>query len=223
MVLLDLDGTLIDPLVGITRSYQRAAVALRRTVPVADEVRAFIGPPIQDVFADRWGCGEDAVQVGVAAFRAYYSTEGIIEFDVYEGVDSMVSRLRRAGLRLALATSKPVPYAERIVEQAGWTHDLEVVAGADLAGKRRAKQAVIRYALDLLDVAPADCVMVGDRREDVLGASAVGIPTVGATWGHGTPEELVDAGVALLADSPGHCADILLSDGTATGRWTLRP
>lgn len=183
VVLLDLDGTLIDPLVGITRSYQRAALALSMPVPVADEVRGFLGPPIQDVFADRWGCDEDEVQVGVAAFRAYYSTEGIMEFDVYDGVDAMLSRLRRAGLRLALATSKPVPFAERIVKQARWTTDLDVVAGADLAGERRAKQAVIRYALDLLDVAPADCVMVGDRREDVLGAAAVGIPTVGASWG----------------------------------------
>ena len=204
-MLFDLDGTLIDPIVGITGAYQCAAEAISRNVPSADEVRTLIGPPIQEVFADRWACSADELVRAVEGFRQYYGATGITEFTVYEGVDQMLARLSESGVRLAVATSKPVPYAEQIIESLGWTSVFDFVGGAELSGERRAKAEVISHVLERLDGAAAEATMIGDRQEDVLGALAVGVTPIGVLWGYGSREELEGAGAELLLASPRDC------------------
>ena len=92
-----------------------------------------------------------------------------------------LTALAAVPLRLAVATSKPTPFAQRIVEHFGLDVHLDVVAGATLDGSRRTKADVIRFALTALAADPADAVMVGDRAQDVAGARTLGLPSIGVT------------------------------------------
>ena len=201
-ILFDLDGTLIDPLAGIAAAYARAAEAVGRAVPSPDDVRAFIGPPIQDVFIQQWDCSPEEVTRAVEAFRRYYGVKGITELAVYDGVDATLTSLYSARVTLGVATSKPLPYALQILESLGWSDLFAVVAGAELSGERRAKADVISHALAQLDVAPDEVTMVGDRREDMHGALSAGVTPIGALWGYGSRGELEEAGAALLLARP---------------------
>jgi phosphoglycolate phosphatase len=201
LVLLDLDGTLTDPYEGITKSVAYALDRMGLPSPAPHVLRSFIGPPLQDQFAS---LGLDATKVdrAVALYRERFSEHGLYENEVYPGVKDALGALSAAALRMALATSKPTPFAERIVRHVGLARHLELVAGATLDGSRRAKADVIAFALAALDIQGRDAVMVGDRAQDIEGARAHGVRSIGVRWGYAEPDELEAAGAELIVNNP---------------------
>lgn len=84
----DLDGTLTDPMQGITRSVR---YALRHFgIEVADlrELTPFIGPPLADSFKERYGMTDTEAETAVAKYREYFAPKGIFENEVYPGIPS---------------------------------------------------------------------------------------------------------------------------------------
>jgi len=201
LVLLDLDGTLTDPCDGITRSVTYALDGLGLPRLEERQLRSFIGPPLQDQFA-ALGLDEGEVGRAVELYRERFRDHGLYENRVYEGVPEALGALAAVPLRLAVATSKPTPFAQRIVEHFGLDVHLDVVAGSTLDGSRRTKADVIRFALTALAADPADAVMVGDRAQDVAGARALGLPSIGVTWGYAEPGELEAAGADQVVGTP---------------------
>lgn len=208
--LFDLDGTLCDPKVGITRSVQYALVSAGSSVTDLEMLTPYIGPPLQDSFMALGGLSETDAIAAVAKYREYFTQIGIFENVVYPGIPSCLSSLLAKGWRLGVATSKPAVFAERILEHFSLRSYFEVVAGDELDGSRRQKHEVLRHALHLLEVAAdADCIMVGDREHDVIGARSVGLSAVGVTWGYGTVQELTAVGADLLVHNVGDLAEAL--------------
>lgn len=207
--LLDLDGTLTDPLEGIGNALDRAMAALDLPLLQPRQRRAAVGPPLTEVFATL-GVPDAQVPDAIAAYREYYGRQGLLENRVYDGMPAALARVREAGVRLVLATSKPEPYAERIVEHFGLAPLLDHVAGATLDGTVSRKGDVIARALEAVDaVAGPDVVMVGDRSHDVLGAAEHGLTCVGVEWGYAEAGELEAAGAIAVVRTPGELADLL--------------
>ncbi len=202
VALFDLDGTLTDPKVGITRSMQYALRCFGTHVEDLDALTSYIGPPLQDSFELLAGLSRAEALDAVTAYREYFTDTGIFENRLYGGVASMLADLVELGWRLAVATSKPRQFAARILEHFGVDQWFDVLAGAELDGSRRRKNDVIAHALELLDARPRPGIlMVGDREHDIIGARTVGISAVGVTWGYGTVEELVSAGPDMLVEN----------------------
>lgn len=206
--LLDLDGTLTDSKVGITRSVQYALRRAGIDVAEPETLTGYIGPPLQDSFVALAGFSEAEAIQAVASYREYFAETGIFENTVYPGILECLEALQSRGWRLAVATSKPTVFAERIVDHFSLRSHFEAVVGTGLDGSRRHKHQVIAAALRELGVAADEgCIMVGDREHDVMAARAVGLQSVGVTWGYGSVQELSDAGADLLvhavADLPG--------------------
>jgi phosphoglycolate phosphatase len=207
LVLLDLDGTLIDPVRGLSASYSYTCAELELEMLEPDEMGTLIGPPLQEALRIGWGLEEPLCSRAVEIFRSHYGAEALLQYDVYDGVGELLQELAPRA-RLAVATSKPEPYAARIIDREGWADHFAVVAGATLDGSRRTKAEVIGAVLGVTVERPA--VMVGDRAADVVGAAAHDLPTVGVTWGYGSATELMDAGAAALASTPAEaCAAVL--------------
>ncbi|MCV2393139.1 HAD-IA family hydrolase [Actinotalea sp. M2MS4P-6] len=210
IVLLDLDGTLTDPQVGILASYDHAMASLGLPPVPAERRHACIGPPLRDVFADL-GVPAERLDDAVAGYREYFAPTGMFENRVYDGIPEALAAMRDAGLRLAVATSKPEPYARRILEHFeldGW---FEHIAGATLDGRVGAKADIIALALEALGAeADADVVMVGDRSHDVLGAAAHGLACLGVAWGYAAPGELEAAGAIAVARDPAELVELVL-------------
>ena len=74
---------------------------------------------------------------------------------VYEGITELLADLQAAGVRLAVATSKAEPTAQRILEHFGIAGHFEVIAGASLDGSRAAKAEVLAHAGPTRTAAPA--------------------------------------------------------------------
>jgi phosphoglycolate phosphatase len=205
--LFDLDGTLTDPETGIVASLRHALSAVGVPEAEHERLRAMIGPPLQEGFL-MLGVPPERVDDAVRAYRERY-TDGMYENEVIEGIPAVLEALVAGGWTLAVATSKPAVYAEKILVHFGLDGFFTYVAGATLDGSRRHKADVIRHALDVLGAPPEAAVMIGDRMEDVAGAAACRVRSIAVTWGFGDAAEFVDPGLIAVVDTPRRILDVL--------------
>src|SRR5271156_5188589 len=206
-VIFDLDGTLTDSAPGIVRSTRQAMARLNaidgveRAIPGEAELRWSVGPPLQGSFATL--VGAERAPALLKFYRERYESVGLFENSVYEGVVDALDRLAARGYRLFVATSKPEVYARRILDHFNLSRYFAAIYGAEMDGRRSAKGDLLAYLLGRERLgAPAEAVMIGDRRQDALGAHAVGIRAIGALWGYGDAQELTEAGADPLIESP---------------------
>jgi len=201
VVLFDLDGTLTESGIGITRS---VAYALRKQgIAETDQkmLDLFVGPPLIGAFMEFYGFSHAQAVQAVEDYREYYAVTGIFENRVYDGVQSLLRQLHAAGKRCVLATSKPEHYARQILDHFGLSPWFDGVFGATMDEKRTNKADVIAYALKKTGFA-GRAVMVGDREHDILGAKANGLASIGVLYGYGSREELETAGATYIAATP---------------------
>ena len=210
-IFFDLDGTLTDSGPGITASVAYALKKLGIDPPEPERLRSFIGPPLMSSFARWYGFDEAQCREAVRLYREYFTAGGMFENSVYPGVPEALERLRAAGFRLAVATSKPELFSRQIIAHFGLEGYFEAVCGAAMDESRTEKADVLRYALETMGAGAAESLMVGDREHDVLGAKAVGVPCLGVLWGYGSREELTGAGAAALAETPEEMAERILA------------
>jgi phosphoglycolate phosphatase len=203
LVLFDLDGTLSDSAPGILSSLRYAFAANGLEPLDAHTERELLGPPFYESLPPLIG-GEEKLPGVIEAYRTKYADGGMFDTVAYDGIADVLTALRGAGVRLAVATSKPEHYAVPVVEHLGLAEYFASIGGDELDGSLRTKALVIDKVLRRLGVAdPKDgVVMVGDRAHDVLGAREHGIPCVGAGWGYGLPGELHRAGADPICAEP---------------------
>ncbi len=212
LALFDLDGTLTDPAEGIVGSLLHGMAAVGVDPNDHEPLEQFIGPPLQESFAEM-GLDNAGVAAAIEGYRERFATVGIFENKVYDGIPELLQQMQNDGWTLAVATSKPEPFAVRIVDHFDLTQYFEVIAGATMDGSRRHKKDVIQHALDQLHhqsgAGGPKPVMIGDRDVDIKGGQAHGLSTIGVVWGYGSVEELIDAGPSALAAQPSEIPEAL--------------
>lgn len=189
-VLFDLDGTISNPKLGIINSVQYAAKKMGLRDVQAAEVEAHIGPPLQETFAEVFGLGEEETKKMIGYYRDYFKETGMFENVLYPGIQELLEALKPVN-HLVVATSKPTEFAEKILSYFQIEQYFELVVGSTLDGTRTKKREIIRFILEQYgEYNPEDFVMIGDRKQDILGARQNGIDSIGVTYGFGSPEEL---------------------------------
>ena len=207
-ILFDLDGTLTDSGLGITKAVQYALEQMGCEVPERERLFCFIGPPLHSSFRNFCGMDEDTSVEAVRQFRVYYNQMGgILENEVYPGVREMLAGLKAAGKRLYIATSKPDAAAKMVMHHFGLDEFVPDIVGGTDEPDRNTKGKVIAYVLREYGIDPSSAIMVGDREHDVLGATENSIPCIGITWGYGDRRELTEAGAAVILDTPGEVVE----------------
>lgn len=212
-ILFDLDGTLTDPKEGITKCVQYALEYFGIYEPDLEKLVKFIGPPLDVSFSEYYGMSEADASIAVDKYRERFSSIGIFENGLYEGIIDMLKALKKSGRCLALATSKPDVFAVRIVEKYGIAPYLDVLAGGKIGGSCN-KDDVIAEALDMLGVTDNDkqeVIMVGDRKHDIIGAKKCGIESVGVRFGYAEEGELETAGADYIVSTVEELEKLLLS------------
>ena len=198
-ILFDLDGTLVDSSQGIFRSFRYAFE--RQGLPVLsdDELKECVGPPLLDSFLRFHGGDLKKAEEGVKAYRERYAVLGYGECSLYAGCKEGLSALKAAGKTLALATSKPLVFAEKILKDKGIYDLFSVVVGSKLDNSFDKKADIIAEAMRRLNAKKEFCTMVGDRRQDGEGAQKNGVAFVGFRGGFEKKGELESAGAEYIA------------------------
>jgi len=189
-VLFDLDGTLVDSapdLVGTLNDIRRdhgleplsyevlrhhaSRGALGLLAAGMPEFDADAAAALRDEFIDRYRS------------RLWQDSHG------FDGMEDALEALSSAGLKLGIVTNKIESLARPLIEQAGWLHLFPALVGGDSTPRPKPDPGPVIEACRLLQVAPADCVMVGDDERDVRAGRSAGAGTAVALWGYISPSE----------------------------------
>lgn len=206
-ILFDFDGTVFDTVEGITKSARYALNTLGLDAEL-NELRCFAGPPLDDMFLERYGGTPEQAKQFVDAFRERYVPVGLYECRVFPQVKQLLRELRDDGRALAVATLKPQILAETLLQREGMLDLFDAVCGSRAEGHEQTKCEVAQKAMALLGAAPEETVLIGDTKYDIHGAHECGIFAVGMEYGYAAPNELKLAG-----------ADLILPDIPALKKW----
>jgi phosphoglycolate phosphatase len=190
-IFFDLDGTLLDPRVGITGCIRHALLRMGQASPNEYELTAFIGPPLRETFKRLLNSdNKSLIEQAVSYYRERYSTQGIYENVVYPGIYDLLRSLKQDSFKLYVVTTKPKIYADIIIQHFDFIW-FEGVFGTGMDGTYDNKTDLVRHALEIQKLRPEETVMIGDRREDIIAGLNNGIKTIGVTYGYGSRDEIV--------------------------------
>ena len=215
IILFDLDGTLTDRR---KASQSLSSMRCRHTGSMSRiwiKLCPFIGPPLSDSFKEYYGFSEAQAREAIGYFHEYFTKQGMFENKVYPGIREMLTRLKDAGLTLAVATSKPEPFAIQILEHFDLLSYFTLVGGADMEEIRVRKGDVIAYTLDRLGTTPEESkvIMVGDRKHDIIGAHENQLPCAAVLYGYGSREEFTENGADYQIETVEELGDFLMKWG----------
>lgn len=220
-LLFDLDGTLTDPKEGITTSVQYALKAFGIDEPDLDKLEPFIGPPLRESFMKFYNLNEKEAEEAVEKYREWFAPKGIFQNKLYAGIKELLSELKESGKILAVASSKPQVFVEKVLRHFAIYEYFDVIVGSELDGTRDSKEEVVEEALRRLAAAGGrkpvpeakeesikltgeerrQMAMIGDRKFDVYGGKKHGLTTVGVTFGYAQEGELEEAGADYIVDT----------------------
>ena len=191
VILFDLDGTLSDPKVGITKSVQYALQKMNIEEPDIDKLQCFIGPPLQVSFAEYYDFNEEKTKKAIDFYRERFKEKGMFENELYPNIPLLLKSLQENEFTLVVATSKPTIFAEQVLKHFNIDQYFKLIVGSNLDGTRAAKTEIIQYILEKYkEHTHTEFIMIGDRKHDIIGANNTGIDSIGVTYGYGSSEEL---------------------------------
>lgn len=199
-VIFDFDGTICDTGEGVKKCAAYALDSMGIAHPQWNEMDFFIGPPLLVTFQERFNQSPSVAEELVQKFRERYSTKGLTESCLYDGVCDLLYRLKADGIKIGIASSKPQKYIISLLEKYGVEKCFDSVCGVSFNADCESKQSIISRCLGELGVEKADAVMVGDRHYDIDGAKANGIASVGVLWGYGSRFEFIESGADFMAE-----------------------
>jgi phosphoglycolate phosphatase len=208
-LIFDLDGTISDPLVGISRSINHALEALHYEAVDVERIRPLIGPPLTQIFEHLLGALPNPVMWDlVAKYRERYASIGYAENRIYNEIPGVIAKLAGGGYRMGICTSKRADYAQRIVDMFGLERHFSFVDGGGVGiEKRQQIESMVANGL-----AASSAIMIGDRAVDILAGKSNALASAGVLWGFGERPELEEAAPDHLLESPADLLGLFLPD-----------
>jgi len=212
-ILFDLDGTISKSAEGIRYSLENAIKELGKPVPDLSDYTLYIGPPLLDTFLNVCHFSKEESVRGVEVYREIYNTKGKFVNTAYDGVEELLAKIKEDGKKIAVCSSKYEQFAKEIIDILGLSRYFDAVCGSNLEGDRKDKKDLIPYALKALGTTlekdRENAVIIGDTFFDTKGAVQTGIDFVGANYGYGDIDKMIEAGGKVFADTPLEIYDLI--------------
>jgi pyrophosphatase PpaX len=199
--LFDLDGTLVDSVELILRSYRHTLRAHRGMEPPDELWLKGLGTPIR-VQLRQWSEDPGEIEAMAQTYTTYNLTYHDALVRPYDGIVGAVTRLKERGKRLGLVTSKARTGAVRGLRVSGLEEAFDTIVGADEVTRPKPHAEPVLLALERLGAAAADAVFVGDSRHDIECGRAAGVATAAALWGPFDRAYLEDLNPDYWLESP---------------------
>jgi len=203
-LLFDFDGTIADSSSGIIASIRYAFDKNNAGGDVTDEdIKNAIGPPLIPLIERILGekADEEVVKKIALSFREYYTEEGLFMAGLYEGVEKTLKFLS-VKYTLFVVSSKPEEFLKKLMSALGVRKYFKGIYGPGLGLTPLKKAELIKACMAENNLKADECIMIGDKAEDVAAAKVNGVKTVGVLYGFGTAAELNEAGAACLIEKP---------------------
>lgn len=202
-IIFDFDGTICNTSEGIIKSVKYALEAFNCPLPENDdELNVFIGPPLVTSFIKRCACSRETAQKMVVKYRERYTDTGVYESKLYPEIKELLEALKKDGVKIAVASSKPKKFIDILLEKFGILKYFDAVCGVEFHSDCETKASIIARAMKEIGASSETTLMVGDTKFDIEGANENAIAGTGVLWGFGSEAEFQTAGAAFIAEKP---------------------
>ena len=199
-VIFDFDGTVTDTGEGILKSLQYSFEQMGDPVPDLSDLKKFIGPPIHYSFVTFYGVKEEDVGKYIEKYRERYRKIGIYECCLYDGMLETLKTLKKNGVKIGIASSKPVSLIYDVMNYLKITELFDAVVGTQFDDSNHSgkKDLVLQSMSELGATDKSRVLMVGDRYFDIDGASGAGVDSCGVLFGYGNEQEFKEHGATYI-------------------------
>lgn len=197
-VIFDLDGTLMDTSIGVLKSVDYTIDKMNLKQLPENELRTFIGPPIQNSFRSKFNLNDDDTNKAAAMFRQAYKDKFLYDAEIFAGMIELLSHLKQNNILTMVATYKREDYTMMLLEHFGLSKYFDFIKGSDMEGKLT-KADIVNLCIDRSGLDRDQIVLIGDTVHDAIGAKKAGIDFIAVTYGFGFRKgDIVDDSVGIF-------------------------
>lgn len=202
-VIFDFDGTLANTYEGIFNSYKYTAQKMKLAEPTYELVDRAIGSSPVEVFETKFGLDKDKSIEATKVYRERYSKNGILEVELYDGMNELLEFLKSNNYYTGIATLKLEEFAIKMTKNLQIYELFDDIRGADSKDKLN-KALILKKVLEILNIEPSEAILVGDSLYDANGAKEIGVDFVAVTYGFGfkTIEDAKSYNPVFIAENP---------------------
>lgn len=184
LVIFDFDGTLADTSSGILNSIRYTQKMMNLPEISERQMYSHIGPPMAESYNRNFGLEGCELNRAVSFHKEYASLEGYKELKFYDGIDTLLDRLRANGVITAVATLKAQDTVVKILKYFKRINKFDIVAGVDITVPMT-KEQLLGDCLEESGINADNAVFIGDSSYDAIGAENSKIDFIGVTYGFG--------------------------------------
>lgn len=217
LLVLDVDGTLVDSQALIVEAQARAFAACGLAAPTRERSLSIVGLSLAEAFTALVGPKgpvADLVEGYKLAFRELRANSSWNE-PLFPGTAALIDRMReRPDVRLGIATGKSRRGVDHLIHRFGWEGVFAAIQTADDAPSKPSP-AMLLQAMAEADLGPGSTMMVGDTSFDMGMARAAGVRAIGVAWGYHPVAALREAGAERVIASFEELDPLLAGEATA--------
>jgi len=201
-LIFDLDGTLVESLPGIAASLNRALVSCRLGGHADSDVRRFIGNGSYELARQAVPAGSTVNEILAveSAFKEDYASTWPEGTAPYDGIVEMLGQLASGGARMAVLSNKPHPFTVEIVARLFPGIPFDPVLGHRPDAPRKPHPDAALQIARTWDLAPEECLFIGDSTVDLETGRAAGMQAVAVGWGYHDISALKAAGAGQVVE-----------------------
>lgn len=211
-IVFDLDGTLLNTLEDLRDSVNYALERQGFPLRNLSEIRSFVGNGIRLLMerAVPENIGAETFEICFKDFCDYYKIHMEDKTAPYDGINDMLTNIKKAGFKTAIVTNKADFAAQDLCKRMFGENIDFVVGSSDDRPNKPAPDGVF-YALEKLDSKIENTVFVGDADTDILTAKNANLPSIGVLWGFRDREVIEEAGAEYIVESVNDLEKLLIS------------
>lgn len=207
LVVLDLDGTLVDTVPDLAVSADAMLADLGHAPCGEARVREWVGNGVERLVKRVLTGSLDGepephlFDRALKLFMAHYAHNTSTRSRVYPGAFDTLDYFRRLGVPLVCITNKPAVFTEKLLDELHLRRCFDLVLSGDTLARKKPDPLPLQHAAERFGLLPNQCLMVGDSKTDVAAARAAGASIICVSYGYNHGEDIHTAGADAVIDS----------------------
>lgn len=217
MVLIDVDGTLVDSVPDLAYCVDEMMKRLEMPVRGETAVRNWVGNGVERLVRRALvnqldGEPDDEIfEKAYPLFLELYAENSCKRSCLYDGVREGLDWLKARNIRLGCVTNKASQFTLPILKELGIYDEFETIVCGDSLPEKKPHPLPLLHSAEVMGVKPGSSLMIGDSMSDVKAARAAGFGIICMSYGYNHGVDIRDSKPDAVIDSMAQFAEVIAS------------